>query len=76
MPESHVSGTGAGRRAYGLVGRLMFVSAAVLFLLAVLFLTGVAPVSGGAGRLVALLLGFTAVVDAGLGFFFLSRDDR
>ena len=76
MPESHVPGTGAGRRAYGLVGRLMFVSAAVLFLLAVLFLTGVAPVSGGTGRLVALLLGVTAVVDAGLGFFFLSRDDR
>jgi hypothetical protein len=61
------------RNPRALFGRALFLSAAALLLLALLFAAGVFPVDPDARRLLSGLLVFVAVVDLLIGRWFMKR---
>ncbi len=56
-----------------LVGRILLAGALVLGVLAVLCWTGALPVDEGARAVLAMALGVSALADAAIGVFFLTR---
>ena len=60
-------------RRDGLIGRVLLGSALLMLVVAALFFTGVLPGAERTRVLVAIVLGFSAAIDALAGLFFLSR---
>jgi len=60
-------------RRDGLIGRVLLGSALLMLAVAALFFTGVLPGDERTRVLLAMILGFTAALDALAGLFFLSR---
>ena len=56
-----------------LVGKILLAGAVVLGILALLCWTGRLPVDEGARHVLAMALGVSALADAAIGFFFLTR---
>jgi hypothetical protein len=60
-------------RAYGVVGRALLLAALLLFVMAVLFITGLFPIPERTRTILGAVLALMAVLDAAIGVVFLKR---